>query len=207
MSRAFLLLHGFGGSGPEHWQTWLAAELRRRGETVAYPALPRPEAPRLDEWLPTLDEQLSALSEQDVVVLAHSCGASLWLHHAARQATRSPIQRVLLVAPPGPAWRDPAVHGLAPAPLDRDGIAAAAGRTRLVFGSNDAYCSAAEARAYADALAIPADEIVGAGHLNTDAGYGPWGAVLGWALDESVPLVPADGASAGALTGTDRSLG
>jgi hypothetical protein len=189
MTGAFLIVHGFGGSGPGHWQTWLAGELERRGERVAYPTLPRPDAPRLDEWLVALDEQLGALSGQEVVVLAHSCGASLWLHHAARRLRRPPVQRVLLVAPPGPTWRDPAVHGLAPAPVDPDGLAAAAGRTRLVFGQDDAYCSVAEARAYAAALAIPADEIAGGAHLNTAAGYGRWDAVLAWALEGSVPLV------------------
>ena len=189
MTRAFLIVHGFGGSGPDHWQTWLAGELERRGERVAYPTLPSPDAPRLDRWLIALDEQLGALSGQEVVVLAHSCGASLWLHYAARRLRRPAVQRVLLVAPPGPTWRDPAVHGLAPAPLDPAGLAASASRTRLVFGQDDPYCSVDEARAYARALGIAADEIHGGAHLNTAAGYGRWDAVLAWALDESVPLV------------------
>jgi len=37
---AFLILHGLEGSGPEHWQTWLAGRLRERGLEVAYPSLP-----------------------------------------------------------------------------------------------------------------------------------------------------------------------
>ncbi len=202
--RAFLILHGFGGSGPDHWQTWLAGELERRRERVAYPTLPAPDAPGLEEWLTALDEKLLGLRDQNIVVLAHSCGALLWLHHAARRVPASRVDRVLLVAPPGPDWRDPAVHGLSPAPLDRDGVARAAGATRLVYGTGDPYGSIAEARAGAAELEIPADEIPGGGHLNTAAGYGPWDAVLAWALDASVPLVPGVAAARG-VTGQARS--
>ena len=37
---AFLILHGLEGSGPEHWQSWVAGRLRARGHQVAYPDLP-----------------------------------------------------------------------------------------------------------------------------------------------------------------------
>ena len=33
----FLILHGYLGSGPDHWQSWLAGRLRAAGERVAYP--------------------------------------------------------------------------------------------------------------------------------------------------------------------------
>ena len=39
-ARSFLILHGHQGSGPGHWQTWLAARLRADDERVAYPDLP-----------------------------------------------------------------------------------------------------------------------------------------------------------------------
>jgi len=29
-TRSFLILHGWGGSGPEHWQTWLAGLVSKR---------------------------------------------------------------------------------------------------------------------------------------------------------------------------------
>ena len=29
-----LILHGLGGSGPEHWQNWLAGELAHHGGSV-----------------------------------------------------------------------------------------------------------------------------------------------------------------------------
>ena len=47
VSRSYLILHGLGGSGPGHWQTWLAARLRADSERVAYPDLPDPDLPSL----------------------------------------------------------------------------------------------------------------------------------------------------------------
>ena len=40
MSGNVLIVHGLGGSGPDHWQTWLASRLAARGVSVSYPDLP-----------------------------------------------------------------------------------------------------------------------------------------------------------------------
>jgi hypothetical protein len=48
--RSFLILHGVENWRPrEHWQWWLAHELRARGEQAFYPQLPAPSSPALDE--------------------------------------------------------------------------------------------------------------------------------------------------------------
>jgi len=59
-SMSFLILHGWQGSGPGHWQTWLAGRLRDRGERVSYPELPEPDTPRLERWREALELELSA---------------------------------------------------------------------------------------------------------------------------------------------------
>ena len=46
----FLILHGWQGSGPEHWQTWLAGRLRAAGHHVQYPELPACDEPWL-RWV------------------------------------------------------------------------------------------------------------------------------------------------------------
>jgi hypothetical protein len=48
--RSLLILHGVENWRPrEHWQWWLAHELRARGEQIFYPQLPAPSSPALDE--------------------------------------------------------------------------------------------------------------------------------------------------------------
>jgi len=190
-----LLLHGFTGSGPKHWQSWLAGQLADAGSLVDLPQFTDPDRPELEVWLAELRNHLRAApAEGERVLLAHSCGASLWLHHAAR-LTDDPadlamrFDRVLLVAPPGPRWHVPDVRGFAPTPLDAAGIRRAAGRSRLVTGEDDDACSVAEAIDMAAALKIDLDVVPGGGHLNTDAGYGQWPAVRSWVADRHSPIV------------------
>ena len=179
---AFLILHGLEGSGPEHWQTWLAGRLRERGLEVAYPALPDADSPRLERWLEALDAALAPLTAGKTTVLCHSLGSLLWLHHAARDPVA--VARVLLVAPPQPDEEVPGSVGFRPVPLDCVRVAAAAGETRLVCSTDDPWCPPETSRRLGEAIGVPIDWIENGGHINTDAGYGPWPSVEAWALQE-----------------------
>ena len=188
---AFLLIHGLEGSGPEHWQSWLAVRLRGRGLDVAYPSLPEADSPRLERWLDALAAELARLPEAETTVLCHSLGSLLWLHHAARHPWQQ-VARALLVAPPQPDEEDPPSVGFRPVPLDPAGVAAAARETRLVCSTNDPWCLPETSRRIGEATGLPIDWIEDAGHINTDAGYGPWPAVEAWALGESERPVATD---------------
>jgi uncharacterized protein len=193
-----LLLHGHTGSGPSHWQSWLAGECARLGATVDVPQFPDPDQPHLDPWLATLTHHLQAAphaperpERPERIVLAHSCGALLWLHHAARltddRAERAlRFDRVLLVATP---LRSPDVHGFSPAPLDAAGVRRAAGWTQLVVGSDDGTCPVDDAVAMAATLKIDLDVVPGGGHLDPAAGYGPWPAVLTWVYNRHARII------------------
>jgi uncharacterized protein len=192
-----LLLHGYTGSGPEHWQSRLAGDLANAGGVVDVPQLTDPDRPDLEVWLAELRHHLQAAPRGgERVLLAHSCGASLWLHHAARLAEdrddpRDDLRfdRVLLVSPPGPRWTHPDVHGFAPAPLDAAGVRRAAGWTQLVVGDDDETCSVDDAVEMAAGLKVDLDVIPGGAHLNTEAGYGPWPAVRAWVADRHARMV------------------
>lgn len=187
---AFLLIHGLEGSGPEHWQSWLARRLSARGLHVAYPSLPDADNPRLDRWLDALDAELAQLPAAETTVLCHSLGSLLWLHHAARHPAER-VARALLVAPPQPDEEDTSSVGFRPAPLHPDGVAAAARETRLVCSTDDPWCPPETSRRIGETAGVPIDWIENGGHINTDAGYGPWPAVEGWALGERERLVEA----------------
>ena len=176
----FLILHGLEGSGPDHWQTWLAERLRARGEHVSYPDLPEPFDPQPEEWLDALEGELEGVTEP--VVLCHSLACLLWLRFAAAAGERR-AERVLLVAPPR---RDdlPPVARFNPDGVSAADVSRVAGETLIVCSDNDPYCPAGAITTYAEPLEIPAQLISGAGHINTEAGYGEWPAVEAWALGE-----------------------
>jgi uncharacterized protein len=177
---SFLILHGWQGSGPGHWQSWLAGRLRERGERVSYPQLPEPGAPRLDRWLGALDEEL-AREPGGMVVLCHSLACVLWLQHA-RRSTAAPAERVLLVAPPSPSADLPGVHGFFPLAVEPEEVARAASSTQIVASDDDPYCPEGVERLYGEPLDLPVCMVEGGGHLNPDAGYGPWPEVERWCL-------------------------
>ncbi len=187
----YLIVHGLGGSGPEHWQTWLAGALGERGATVSYPDLPDPDAPSLDAWCEAIEAEFAGLKRPPVVV-CHSLGVVTWLHLAPRHRRRI-AERVLLVAPPSAGAGMPEIEEFVPPPLDREAVAVAAGSTRMVCGE-DPYCPEGAAGLYAEPLGLAADEIPGGGHFNPEWGYGPWPAVEAWCLDPAA--VPVRGRAA-----------
>jgi predicted alpha/beta hydrolase family esterase len=178
LSRSFLILHGLEGSGPDHWQTWLAGRLRERGENVRYPDLPDPFDPRPGEWLAALQPELAAL-EGERIVVCHSLGCLLWLLNA-RDGARDVADRVLLVAPPCTNEVEPVVR-FRPNGVTAGDVDAAAGETLMLWSEPDPYCPASAAVAF-EAVFRNARLIPDRGHLNADAGFGPWPEVEDWAL-------------------------
>ena len=169
---SYLILHGWAGNEPEHWQTWLAALLAAEGKTVRYPHLPDFDHPKLDAWLDTLDEELAGLAE-DLVVACHSLGSILWMHHAARRS-EGRIARAVLVAPPSPELGMQELADFFPVPLDPEGIAGAAAETILVCSDNDPYCPEGAKERFGDPLGIETVLVEGGRHLSVEAGYGDW---------------------------------
>ncbi len=176
-----VLLHGYEGNGSGHWQTWLADELAGRRISVCYPRLPDPMDPALDPWLDVLRVVLTESAASGRVVVAHSLGCHLWAHLAEQTAPddRGWADRAVLVAPPGLSETSRSFPKLPPGPIDARVLSRAAASTALVLGDGDPW--RAEATDYADS-GLPIVRVREGRHLNVEAGYGPWPALLEWVL-------------------------
>jgi predicted alpha/beta hydrolase family esterase len=194
MADVFLILHGWGGNKPEHWQEHLVKALEAAGQDVRYPKMPDPMAPRPEAWMAALHEALAAIpADATLTVLAHSLGAINWMRHAAMVGDGAgrpgpQAERVLLVAPPyvvrevPPLDAPPGAADFFPPPFSQAGIATLSRETVLVATDTDDYATFDQSSAYADKLGIPIEKLAGGGHISPYYGYGAWPWVLDWAL-------------------------
>jgi uncharacterized protein len=182
--QSFLILHGLGGSGPDHWQTWLYHELTKRHYPVFYPTFSNFNSPNKKVWLEELFSAIEKIPEQQkLTVITHSLGCLLWLHYTAVQ-NKQIANHVILVAPPSPTIVLPEAKSFYPLPLNGNHLLSAANDTLFVHSTNDPYCSIEDSNHYSK-LGVPSLEFPNMGHINTNSGHGKWPWVLEYCLNTS----------------------
>jgi predicted alpha/beta hydrolase family esterase len=173
-----IIVYGYDGSGPGHWQRWLHDELRRRGAPVLFPELPDPTEPSKDAWVAELAERVDAAATP-VTFVCHSLGC--WaLDHLLAERGAHGVQGALLVAPPSPHLIFEPVESFLPPPRRREAWAPLAAHSLLVGSDNDEFSGPGECAEIATTLGIGYHHIPGAGHINVASGYGPWPWALEW---------------------------
>ncbi len=175
-----VVVPGWQGSGEGHWQTWLEDKLRAGGRETRRPAFADLDHPDLADWLAALRATLRDLPADGFDVVAHSLGAVLWLHHIAVPGDAPRAARVVLVSPPSPATSIAEIAAFFPPPLDLDAVRRGADGTVLVAGDEDPYIREGIAAAYGLPLKMATTVVPGGGHLNVEAGFGEWPAMLNW---------------------------
>lgn len=126
--------------------------------------------PRLDDWLAALDRAIRGCAAPPALA-AHSLACSLVAHWAALHP-RVDVRAALLVAPAdveSPAHTPDAVRNFSPIPLGRLPFPSI-----VVASDDDAFVTPPRARAFAQAWGGRLVMLSRAGHINADAGFGPW---------------------------------
>lgn len=160
-----LIVPGWTGSGPDHWQSRWERKLStaRRVEQADW------DTPRMADWVVRIVAEVES-STRPPVIVAHGCGVTATVAAAPYVAGR--LKGAFLVAPSDFEGRDlwPASDGgFAPLPMQPLQFP-----SKLIGSSTDAYCSVERAQALGAAWASDTSIIAGAGHINTESGHGPW---------------------------------
>jgi uncharacterized protein len=160
-----LIVPGLGGSGPHHWQTYLER---------SFPGASRVDQndwdrPERAAWI----ERLTAAVEASPggVLVAHSLGCAV-VAHAAAARPDLPVAAALLVAPADVDREHDALDhlgGFAPMPSTPLPF-----RSIVVASTDDPHMTFARARAFADDWRAEFVDAGALGHINVDAGFGPW---------------------------------
>lgn len=171
MHHTTLIVPGFHGSGPEHWQTWMEARLpgARRVTGIDW------GLPVLALWAAEVRREIDA-APGAVWIVAHSFGCLASVIAAADRPAR--VAGLLLVAPAEP--RRFSLFGTREQYPGGDSVPAAlpaeqlGSPSLLVASRNDPWLAAGRARELAERWGSRLVDIGDAGHINTESGHGPW---------------------------------
>ncbi len=153
-----LIVPGLNSSGSAHWQTWFEQQLPDAVRVIQRDW----KRADLPEWASRVRREISR-RDGPILIAAHSFGAL-----AAIQAAddyRDRIAGALLVAP-----ADPEKFGVA----DLLPAGALGFPVTLVASTNDRWLSLDRARTLAARWNAKLVDLGAAGHVNAEAGFGPW---------------------------------
>jgi predicted alpha/beta hydrolase family esterase len=172
-----LVVPGLYDSGAAHWQTWLQG-----GHRDAVRVTQRDWSdPQLDRWAARIDSVLERGGPGPWVAVAHSFGALALVAHLASRPD-SPVAAALLVAPADPA-RFGVGELLPQATLGRP--------STVVASQTDPWMPLREAQRWARRWGSQFLNLGDAGHINTEAGFGPLPLARQWVLAASQRQVAA----------------
>ncbi|PLS01159.1 RBBP9/YdeN family alpha/beta hydrolase [Neobacillus cucumis] len=184
----FLIVHGLGGSGHDHWQTWLAETLIEKKYQVSYPTFSSFYSPNLKVWLEELHQTMENIpADSELTVITHSLGCLLWMHYASAQ-TKKLAKRVILVAPPSPTIALTEAESFFPVPLNSNHLSRTAEEILFIHSNNDPYCNMEDARNYLN-LDHPSIILPNAGHINPASGHGKWQSILELSLSNKIAIL------------------
>ena len=163
---SILIVPGWNGSGPGHWQTlWGQENPRfRRVEQRNW------VTPVRFDWMEQIDVDVQE-AERPVFLVAHSLGCLAVAHWAAAFHGSRDIAGALLVAPPwltaGKCPRE--LVDFLPMPTRRLPFS-----SLLVASENDPYLPLQRAVRWAAAWGARLVNVGRRGHINVASGHGPW---------------------------------
>lgn len=163
-----LIVPGLHDSGPAHWQSWLQSHYRHSLRVVQRDW----GTPDLERWAARIGATLDRAGPGPWIAAAHSFGCLALVRHLADRPD-SPLRAVLLVAP-----AEPDKFGLAES-LPRRPLPLPA---LLVGSQTDPWMSAASARRWAGRWGAHWINLGDAGHINTEAGFGPLPLARRWVI-------------------------
>ena len=73
MKKRVFIIHGWGGTPKKEWFLWLKKELEKKRIEVFAPAMPNPEEPKIEEWVPFI-ANLVGVPDENTYFVGHSIG-------------------------------------------------------------------------------------------------------------------------------------
>jgi predicted alpha/beta hydrolase family esterase len=160
-----LTVPGLWNSGPKHWQSLWEQKLPNchRIEQKEW------ATPRCADWMANIDAAVAEAGGVRIFFAAHSAGC-IAVAHWAQKGTKA-IGGALLVAPADSEREGypEAAHGFRPIRIGKLPFP-----TVVVASNDDPWLQIDRAKYFADGWGSRFMNIGSGGHINADAGFGPW---------------------------------
>jgi len=172
-----LIVHGIGGHAGIHWQQWLHDELLKRDYIVVMPDLPEPDHPDRKTWLAEIQKTLDGVNLRQLTIIGHSLGVTTALDFISQ--ADSQINRLLSVAGFAEDYgAELNSYFLRERSIDFEKVRTNLRWAAVVYGDNDPYVPQSALQHVAESLAVKPVIIPGGGHLNTEAGFSQFPALI-----------------------------
>lgn len=166
-----LIVPGLFGSDEDHWQSIWENVFRAHGLSVKRVAQDNWSTPSLSAWQAKLDETLKE-AKLPVLLLAHSLGAVLTVHHGARHPA-SAVAGALLVAPAdGEQHKGPdaaRIESFMPLPAQTLPFP-----STVIFSQNDPWLTPDRAQTFGTQWGSTLVDGGYSGHMGNNAGLEHW---------------------------------
>jgi predicted alpha/beta hydrolase family esterase len=164
-SASVVMMPGWQGSGPDHWQSIWSREISHTSSVEQ----DNWEDPNRSRWIESLDRAVLQ-QRKPVVLVAHSLGCLTVAHWAGLNSY--PIVAAFLVAPPnvlGPDACCRAIQGFSAIPRQKLSFP-----SLVVASENDSYASIEWTNRLAKDWGSDFINVGRAGHINVQSGHGSW---------------------------------
>ena len=164
-----VIIHGYGGEPMHGFRPWLKAELEAHGFEVSVPAMPTPDAPRVDEWVAAIAREVGGAGE-DCMLVGHSLGCIAILRYLER-AEKKVAGAVLVAGFAGKLGGEFSILDNFFAPrLDFARVKKACPKFIAIFSDNDPYVPVSQEKIFREKLGAKTLVLHARGHFSSSEG-------------------------------------
>ena len=172
MKRVFIV-HGWEGTPEKDWMPYLKHELVKRGFDAIVPRMPNTENPKMDEWVPYLNSQITNPDENTFIV-AHSLGCITTLRVLEDFDDKQKIGGAIFVGGFGHDLNYKDYNGELASffekPIDWEKIKTRANKFVVIHSEDDEWVPVLHNKIYKDKLAAESIVLNGFGHFTAEEG-------------------------------------
>jgi hypothetical protein len=165
-----IVVHGYGGHPDENWFPWLKSELEKQGIETMVPQMPNTDTPKLQEWLPYLQD-LIGKPDADTYLVGHSLGCIAILRYLESLKNNAQMGGVILVSGFAEPIHFTELNNFFTLKLDDSLIQLATKEMVAINSDNDEHVPLWQGEKIAERFNARLIVLHNAGHINAKSGF------------------------------------